>query len=186
MLSWHDHVNHICNSLVKYFGIFNGIKNFVSKKIARQLYFAFVYSRIKYGIEVYGKCADNLINKIQTIQNKLLKLLLRADLRTPTIVLHNDVHILKVKDIFITNLLAFVNNCLMGHCPEHFKHYFNFRQVGNPNVLKIKGTRLILASGGCYVQGTILWNALDYSLHNVRQKMCFKTHLVKYLIRQYL
>ena len=50
-LYWHEHVDQICASLVKYFGIFNHIKNFVSKRIARQLYFAFIYYRIQYGIE---------------------------------------------------------------------------------------------------------------------------------------
>ena len=45
-LYWHEHVIQTCASLIKYFEIFNYIKNFVSVKIARQLYFAFVYSRI--------------------------------------------------------------------------------------------------------------------------------------------
>ena len=49
-LNWNEHVNSLCKSLLKYFGIFNKIKNFISNKIARQLYFAFIYSRINYGI----------------------------------------------------------------------------------------------------------------------------------------
>ena len=53
-LKWNEHVDYVCNSLVKYFGIFNHIKNKVTKPIVRQLYYAFIYSKIKYGIEVYG------------------------------------------------------------------------------------------------------------------------------------
>ena len=60
-LYWHEHVTQTCASLIKYFGIFNHIKNFVSVKIERQLYFAFVYSRIQYGIEIYGNCANSSI-----------------------------------------------------------------------------------------------------------------------------
>ena len=52
-LNYNEHVQSICNSLLKYFGIFNHIKHKVNKKTARQLYFAFVFSRIKYGIEIY-------------------------------------------------------------------------------------------------------------------------------------
>ena len=40
-LYWHMHVEHVYNSLVKYFGIFNHVKTIISKKIARQLYFCF-------------------------------------------------------------------------------------------------------------------------------------------------
>ena len=53
-LKWNGHVDYVCNSHVEYFGIFNHIKNKVTKPIVRQLYYAFIYSKIKYGIEVYG------------------------------------------------------------------------------------------------------------------------------------
>ena len=62
---WHEHVDQICASLVKYFGIFNHIKNFDSKRIARQLYFAFIYSRIQYGIETYETGAKETLAKVQ-------------------------------------------------------------------------------------------------------------------------
>ena len=53
-LLWNDHVNELSKSLVKYFGIFNHIKNKITLKVARQLYYAFIFSRMKYGIEIYG------------------------------------------------------------------------------------------------------------------------------------
>ena len=73
-LMWHDHVDSLCQSLMKYFGIFNRIKHYVTNKIARQIYFAFIFSRINYGIKVYGTCSSHILSKIQTMQNKLLKL----------------------------------------------------------------------------------------------------------------
>ena len=39
-LYYHDHVNRLCALLVKYFGIFNHIKNLVSLRISKQLYYA--------------------------------------------------------------------------------------------------------------------------------------------------
>ena len=70
-LYWHMHIEHVYNSLVQYFGIFNHVKTMISKKIARQLYFAFIHLRIKYGIEVFGDCANEYLQKLQVIQNKL-------------------------------------------------------------------------------------------------------------------
>ena len=87
-LYWHEHVYKICASLVKNFGIFNHIKNFVSKRIARQLYFALIYSRIQYGIETFVTFAKETLAKVQIMQNKLLKLLLKWDRRTPTDLVH--------------------------------------------------------------------------------------------------
>ena len=45
-LNWSVHVDILCESLLKYFGIFNHIKYKVTPKIARQIYYAFIYSRI--------------------------------------------------------------------------------------------------------------------------------------------
>ena len=56
-LYWNSHIDSVFVSLVKYFGIFNHIKSFITSRIARQLYFAFIGSRISYGIGVYGRCA---------------------------------------------------------------------------------------------------------------------------------
>ena len=58
------HVDIVCASLVKYFDIFNHIKSLITSRIARQLYFAFINSRISYGIEVYGHCADECLSKL--------------------------------------------------------------------------------------------------------------------------
>ena len=80
-LYWNDHADFVCASLVKYFGIFNHIKSFITSRIARQLHFAFINSCISYGIEVYGHCADEYLSKLKTLQNKLLKLILKLDRR---------------------------------------------------------------------------------------------------------
>ena len=107
-LHWNAHVDSVCASLVKYFGIFNHIKSSITSRIARKLYFAFIGSRISYGIEVYGHCANEYRCKLQTLQNKLLKLMLKLNRRTSTNQLHRDLSLLKVSDIHAVSVLCFV------------------------------------------------------------------------------
>ena len=107
---WNAHVDYVCMSLVKFFGIFNHVKHFVSKQIARQLYFSFIYSRINYGIEVYGSCADEHLSKLQVMQNKLLKLLLKLDYHTSTNLLHFYMALLKLQiSIMWISYLSWMN-----------------------------------------------------------------------------
>ena len=62
-------------------------------KRARQLYFEIVYSRIQYGIEMYVNCAKKTLPKLQVMQNKLLKVLLKYDRHTPMdFLLHVSYH----------------------------------------------------------------------------------------------
>ena len=47
-----NHIDVIGKSPVKYFGFFYQIKYKMTSKLSRELYFAFIYSKIKYAIEV--------------------------------------------------------------------------------------------------------------------------------------
>ena len=53
-LTWNAHDENVCNSLLKLFGIFKQMPHKVTKNTVRQRYHAFIYSKIKYGLEVYG------------------------------------------------------------------------------------------------------------------------------------
>ena len=129
-LYWHEHVDQICASLVKYFGIFNHIKNFVSLRISKQLYYAFIYSRIQYGIEAYGSCAKETMSKLQIMQNKLLKLLLKWDRRTSTDFVHKALSLLKIDGVHIAKVLSFVNECRSCRVPDMFVNYYKTRETG--------------------------------------------------------
>ena len=62
-LYWHEHVDQICASFVKYFGIFNHIEKIVCVAKSNQLYHAFIHSRIHFGVEAYGSCAKDTMSK---------------------------------------------------------------------------------------------------------------------------
>ena len=72
-LNWNEDMNELCKSLIQYFGIFNHIKYKITLVVVRQLYHAFIYSMIKYGIELYGSSSASNMNKVHVILNKLIK-----------------------------------------------------------------------------------------------------------------
>ena len=187
-LSWKFHVNHVCKSLLKFFGIFNHIKHFITKDIARQLYFAFIYSRISYGLEVYGNCSKNLIEKIQRIQNKLLKILTLQHFRTPTNEVHSSLNILKVKDIQSVNIICFVRNCLLKKCPENFYSYYQYRNTPYPNRsrrLNIQRTKSLLGSLSIQILGAQKWNELPEDLKDKQVQLNFRKLLSKHFLNEY-
>ena len=187
-LNWHEHVNYVCSSLIKFFGIFSKIKHFMNKNTARNIYFALINSRINYGIEVYGKCAASYMSKIQTLQNKLMKMLLQLHYRTPTDDLHAMLNILKVNDMFKTNILSFVNRCLLFDVPPVFYDYFKYQEV-NYNLrfkrLEVPRFRNNYGMFRVAVQGADLWNNIPDTLSCFTVKKCFKEHVVKHHIGTY-
>ena len=188
-LYWHMHAEYVYNSLVKYFGIFNHVKAIISKKIARQLYFAFIHSRIKYGIEVFGDCAKEYLQKLQVIQNKLLKLLLNFDRRMPTNELHQQLSLLKVVDIHTVNVLSFVNECRSGRCPTLFSSYYHVREAGyelrHNDRLHVPMARTDTGQSSCKIKGARLWNDKFNFVNPHLYKKSFRKTITKHFIETY-
>ena len=147
----------MCNSLLKLFGIFKQMRHKVTKNTVRQLYHAFIYSKIKYGLEVYGNTSLKNISKVQVMQNKLSKYIMHLDIRTRTDFLHTSLNIMKVEDVHKNNVLNFVNMCLMGKRPDIFNQYYQVtstpyitRQEGNldiPSYRREYGARSVKVVG---------------------------------------
>ena len=186
--TWNNHIDDIGKFLVKYFGIFNQIKNKVTSKLSRELYFACIYSKIKYAIEVYGNCSSTNMNTIQILQNKLM-MLLKIYRRTSKIYLHKMLNIFKVNDIHICCLLNFVNDVLCDRCPDVFNNYFEFTRnvydVRRKGQVKIPAARLPFGDKAVRIHGASLWNKLHTSVVPFRLKICLKKKVKIFLISKY-
>ncbi len=92
-----------------------------------QLYYAYHYSQVTCGIEVFGKTAKSNISKIQRIQNKIIKVLYKKEWLTPTDDLHKELKLLQIRDIYKLCVLNFVYKH-QTHClPDAFHNYFMLR-----------------------------------------------------------
>ena len=130
-LSWDIHITYPCNSLAKYLSVFYNVRMMVPEKLKKQLYYSFVYSRIAYGIEVYGSCKCNtLLAKVQVMQNKLLKILYNKDRRYSTNTLHHELKLLQVKDIHELLLLKY-SHCFKWKSSETIWSLFHKKET-NP------------------------------------------------------
>ena len=81
-----------------------------------------IYSRLKYGSIVTGQTTITNINKIQTLQNKLLKVLSYKHIRYPTNKLHNELSILKFQVMDKQETLYFIFQYIHGNLPVVFEN----------------------------------------------------------------
>ena len=123
-LSWNHHIDDVCNKLKSFFHIFYNIRDYLTKKEIQSIYYALVYSRIIYGINVYGQAGPTKMEKIQVLQNKLLKVPSEKKYRYPTEKLHKEFELL-VEDLAKQKLLSFVHNYFSNNLPPVFDNYFD-------------------------------------------------------------
>ena len=64
------------------------------------------------------------LKQLQTLQNKLMKVLLNKNYMFPTNQLHTDLNILKIIDIFNLEILIFVFSQFNNLLPEIFDDYY--------------------------------------------------------------
>jgi hypothetical protein len=190
-LTWAPHVENITKSLLKYFGIFYRIKEFVPRDLKKQVFCAYVQSKIRYGLEAYGSMSQTLKDKLQGISNKLLRLLFLKDRTYSTDKLHHEIKLLKINDLYTLRLLQFTHKCLFD-CPNPiFKNYFKLRSsmhdihTRDNGSLHIPRVKSALASSAVNCKAASLWNTLSIECRKEKDPVEFKTAITKLIIQGY-
>ena len=189
-LNWEAHIAELCNSLVKYFSVFYNIRHLINKKLARTIYFAGIYCRIKYGIEIYGAASACKMNRLQTLQNRLLKTLLCKQPLYGTDQLHSELNILKVCDIHNCSVLQFVYNCINEPIPALQTYYTRQNEMHNHDTrfresISINRYRTELGRSTTHNRGAKLWNDLDSSITNAKTQKEFKNLIERWYKSSY-
>ena len=150
------------------------------------------FSRLQYGIELFGHTTKGYMKELQVLQSKAIKVLYKKEFRTPTKELHKEFKILLVKDVQKLNTLKFVFKQRKGEAPEAFNNYFTennaihshqTRQANNLHSTKPK-TRFGKKSIKYY--GPNVWNALNLSARQTDITLkCFARNLKKIILESY-
>ena len=111
------------------------------------------------------------LKQLQTLQNKLMKVLLNKKYMFPTNQLHTDLNILKIIDIFNLEILIFVFSQFNNLLPEIFDDYYvtfsslhNIATRGNTTKFIIPRHYTNMGTWTVKVHGETLWNALSNQL----------------------
>ena len=190
-LKWDEHVNNLCSTLAKNFHLFYSIRDLLNDSLKRQLYFSMVYSRIIYGLVLYGACRSTLLNKVQVLQNKLLKVLYKLPFRSDTNVMHSNLDILKVKDIYKYQIQKFVYESLSKTCIPQFHNYYryvyNVHQINTRQHNHLHRARVKTKYGEHSLKyyGAGLWNTLNSYIKSSETLDTFKKALRQSIIDNY-
>jgi len=164
-LTFNRPINIVCSKLKRLCRIFHYIRDYLNKENIKTIYYALVYSRIKYGITVYGQACNTKIKGIQTLQNQLLKVQAGTEYRFSTYKLYSELELLKVSDMKEQEILMFMHNFFQINYPR--VQNLSFREL--QNCLKILFSVNFAGSGVLktlkdYVTWKIKSNAMKRSI----------------------
>ena len=123
-LTWRKHIDNLVNSITKTSNAFKILKHWVPSTEKLKLYYAYVHSKLRYGLLLYGTAPKKCLKKVQTAQNKSLKILYNLDPLTPTKLLLKKYKLLSVKDLHRLSQIQLIHQQKHDNLPSPFKSYF--------------------------------------------------------------
>jgi len=150
------------------------LRNKLPIAVLRDIYFAFVYPYLIYGIELYGNTWPSYLDKLGKVNNKLLRILQGKDRRSPTIELYLTYNMLPVLQLHDLQILLFVHKCLHHRIelPLLFSNYFSMNnfvhdyKTRQSNLLQLHSTSTQYGKRCILNKGCTLWDNLSNHLQN--------------------
>lgn len=111
-LTWKRHVHYLCSKLSQLVGIFYRVRDEIPLYALKRLYYALAHSRLTYMITVWANTTGENLERIQVLQNRLLKLIFRLPVLTETMRVYKESEMLPVKGIHVYATCRFMRQSL--------------------------------------------------------------------------
>ena len=191
-LKWNDHIDYICKKISKSCGALAKMRHCASLELLREIYYALIYSYVRYGISIWGNAPESTLNPLKILNHRAARIMTFAPFgRLDISPLLNYLEILDITDICkleTAKLLFKIKNELI---PAVFGNYFKSRNanVNHPYNLRSRGGRTIsincktiYGQRSLQYRDTEIWNSIPIELHACGTVAAFKKQLKEHLL----
>ena len=174
--------------------MFYKIRTKLNNEMLKLLYFAFVYPHLLYGIEIYANTFHRHLNKLEKLNNKILRIIQNKPISTHVIDLYKSYDTLPLSQLHTYQILLFVHkfvhrlHTLSDVFISYFSqntviHDYNTRQKCD---LHLAAVQTIFGKRALTYKCSLLWNKLPEDLKLTQSLSKFKTELRHHLITEIL
>ena len=190
-LNFHSHISEMRRNCFHQLKRFNSIRRFVPQDQFAILIHAFITSRIDFCYSIFYSLPENLVSRVQTIQNSCAKCLSRVNRFATATEARITLHWLPSRARSRFKILVFAHKVV--HLPNSVPHYisapYSTRDHGRTtrfnvsNTLKCDFKRRLLTVGGRSLNHTLpsVWNSLPQELRDIQSFSSFKSSLKTFL-----
>lgn len=173
--------------------MFYKLRTKLNEVVLKLLYFAFVYPQLLYGVEIYGNTYPSHLNKLEKLNNKILRILQNKSLRSHTIELYKQYNTLPVSLLHSYQIILFVHKCIYHPLilPDIYKSYFtpnsliHRHDTRDRSGLHLAAIHTIYGRRAITHKGSMLWNNLPGPIKLIQSICEFKARLKQFTITQY-
>ena len=162
------------------------IKSFLTEEELVTVICACILSKIDYCNAIYYGINENLLKKLQSIQNSAMHVIRKRTNQEhlSTTELFRKYHWLPVKQRIIFKMMLIVHKCLLGRAPESLCNMFELGGSERTRKLVEQACHGQMGERSFSVAGTKLWNLLPKGVRMEEDTEEFKKKLKTFLFRE--
>jgi hypothetical protein len=148
-----------------------------------------VHPHILYGVEIYGNTYASYLEKLQMVNNKILRILQHKEARTSLIDLYCSYENLPIDQLHLYQIMSLVHRFVYNRekLPKVYGQYFTINSsvhshnTRSNNMLHLMPIRSSFGHRMIKFKASMMWNKLPQSLTDIRTCQAFKKNLKAYL-----
>lgn len=180
-LNWVPHIEKLSNKLSSAYYALYHLRSSVGLPVLRTFYFAYVHSRLNYGLLAWG--CSTFSNKIFVLQKKMIRCMLFLTSRTSCKQYFKELHILTLPSLYIYELIKFYYRNSEKFSTNASVSRTAMKTRGSDN-LSVPLHRLSLYEKGPYYAAIKAYNALPDHLKQRQVNGRYYDDLKQYLINK--
>ena len=191
-LNWDPHIKQLSLQLSKSSAIIYRLRNFVDTETLKLLYYSLIYSRVQYGIILWGTATYSRQKKIVLRLNNIVWIMTWSKKFDHASILYKQLKLLKLEDIYKLELSKFMHQLNCNMTPKVFEknfvklesvHSYSKRQKTKNNYFLTRVNKSMSQKQLAF-RGAKLWATLDNSM-KTKPLAVFKKILKERMIRDY-
>lgn len=187
-LKLRDHIDYVCKKIGKKIGFFKRIRNKISVITAINIYNIIIKPHFEYGSTIlYTCCVKEQLDRLQKLQNKAMRTILKCSRYTPINVMLNMLRWLNIKQRLELNTLTFIKKMAKGDAPEYLCNQINYVAnmqpygLRNSNDFHILRVRTSHMQRSLFYKGLQLYNRMSSDLKMENNINIFKRNCVNFI-----
>ena len=190
-LTWKLHIENICKVISRNTGVIYRLKSMLPKSSLFMLYSSLILPYLNYGLLVWGNTYQTFLDKLEVLQNKVIRIICNAPIRSEIDPLFFENNILKLRDLYHFQLGQFMFRFTHGRLPHAFNNMFLRNQnihrypTRQANDFHLPLMRTARAQSTFIFEGPKFWNSLSNDITSCPSLNTFRDELKKFLLKSY-
>ena len=164
------------------------VRNLLTEKTLKMLYYSFVYPYLYYGIVFWGGTARIRFNKVYKLQKRAVRVITGSGYLDHTAPLFKSHFLLKLPDVYSFEIGKFMYNDqharnIFNLTPRSSVHHHNTRRL---NQLSVPLIHTNLAANFLKSVGVNIWNSLPDEIKDSTTAKAFKNRYKNQILNQYV